>query len=100
MFALSPASENSEPGKEYPFNPNGQCIFYKDEKCSIHAAKPFECKRYDHNLNEDKEETRIVHRAVAEAWFPHQDKITQLLGREPEVLSNPLEMMQFFLNKI
>jgi Fe-S-cluster containining protein len=95
-FVLAPATENSKPGQEYPLDPTGRCIFLKDGKCSIHAAKPFECKFYDHRKT--KVDTSPVHEAIAKAWISHKDRIAELLGREPTVEPpNPFELMQFML---
>lgn len=93
-FVLSPININSTPGEMFPFYPEGQCIFLKDNKCSIHSAKPFECKIYDHR---EKESSVDSHLAVAKAWEPYKEKIAQLLGREPsiegEMAENPLQFL-------
>lgn len=101
LFVLSPATLNATPGKEFPLDPTGQCVFLtEDGKCSIHEAKPYECKSYDHrNKEEDREQFSNQHLSVAEAWVPHKDYITSLLGREPEVSPpSPLEMLQFLFS--
>jgi len=100
LFVLSPATLNTTPGKEFPLDPSGQCVFLTEEgKCLIHAAKPYECKSYDHRKkDEDRDEASGQHLAVAESWVPHKDYIANLLSREPEVATpNPLEMLQFSL---
>jgi hypothetical protein len=33
IFVLTPATNRAEPGKEYPFNPHGTCVFFKDGLC-------------------------------------------------------------------
>lgn len=102
LFVLTPATNNTQPGKEYPLDPEGRCVFLTDdEKCAIHAAKPYECKYYDHRYNESVvDEARDQHHAVAEAWIPHKDKIVELLGREPSVETNIFEMLDFLMNII
>lgn len=102
LFVLAPATENSEPGKEYPLEPGGRCIFLdEDNKCQIHAAKPYECKSYDHRGSQSsQDDAKDNHKAVAEAWVPHLWKIKELLGRDPEVIANPLEAMLFFLKAL
>ena len=82
-FLLSPATNKSQPGEIFPFDPSGTCVFLKDGKCSIHAAKPFECKVYDHRQLISKD----IHEHVAKAWLEHKDKIIELLGKEPKVES-------------
>lgn len=97
LFVLSPATENSQPGEMFPFDPTGMCIFLKNGKCGIHAAKPFECKLYDHRKKimskEESDKSTEGHLAVAEAWVPHKEYIAKLLGREPSVEVNPLEAL-------
>ena len=100
LFVLSPATVDNQPGEMFPLIPSGQCVFLKDGACSIHAAKPFECKLYDHRKNESAEAAREGHLAVAEAWIPHKDRIAQLLGREPTVETNPFEMLGFMLDTL
>lgn len=91
LFVLSPATENSVSGEVFPLEPGGTCVFLKDNKCSIHSVKPFECKIYDHRKNESE-----AHLAVAEAWIPFKDYITKLLGREPVVsATSTLEILSF-----
>lgn len=79
-FLLSPAIAGEEAGTEFPGNPHGRCVFYQEGRCTIHAAKPFECREYVHT--ETDSGTR--HEDVAKAWEDHQDQIEELLGREPE----------------
>lgn len=100
-FVVAPATVNIESGKEYPLDPTGKCVFLtEDNKCKIHAAKPYECKQYDHRKKLD-DAARESHKKVSEAWISHKEKITQLLGREPEVqLPNPLELMLFMLKTL
>lgn len=80
IFVLSPATKEGTPGEEFPFDPKGECIFYKAGKCEIHAVKPYECAWYDHTKEKDD-----THKNVAEAWKDHQGQIKELLGREPEI---------------
>ncbi len=96
-FVLSPTNVTSPPGEMFPFYPEGQCIFLKDEKCSIHSVKPFECKIYDHR---EKSSSIDSHLAVAEAWKPYKEKITQLLGREPSIEETTKNPFQFMLDMI
>lgn len=81
IFLLSPSVVGADAGEEFPANPRGQCVFYKDGKCSIYSARPFECREYFHEQSHDEISER--HEAVAEAWSDHQDQIKELLGREP-----------------
>ena len=80
IFVLAPATTNMDMGTEYPANPKGQCVFYENGLCSIHAVKPFECREFIHG--DDKVGER--HEAVANAWQDSQSQIVELLGREPE----------------
>jgi hypothetical protein len=79
-FVLAPATAGQSTGTEYPINPVGRCIFLQfDGTCRIHAAKPFECRKYWCEADENEN----FHRQAAEAWEDHQDQIAELLGREP-----------------
>ena len=81
IFLLAPAILTMSPGSEYPGDPRGTCIFYKDEKCEIHPVKPFECAMYRCNTTRDEVQER--HKATGAAWQDHRDQIAALLGREP-----------------
>jgi Fe-S-cluster containining protein len=79
-FVLSPAIAGEEAGAEFPGEPRGECVFYKDQRCQIHAAKPFECREHwcgNHDPGSPHED-------AARAWTAHQDQIGALLGRDPE----------------
>jgi len=54
VFIIAPAVKGGNIGGEYPGNPQGECIFFKDGLCSIHEVKPFECGAYLHG--EEKNE--------------------------------------------
>lgn len=83
-FVLSPATNKSELGEVMPNDPKGQCVFFKEGKCSIHAVKPYECKSYDHRKNKlSQKELTDHHEAVADTWKTHQDYIVSLYGKEP-----------------
>ena len=53
VFLLSPAVVGREPGREFPGNPRGKCVFFEDGKCGIHDVKPFECREYIHTESQD-----------------------------------------------
>ena len=71
------------PGREYPANPRGQCMFYKNGLCSIHEVKPFECKEYI--CGSDIEDVKNRHKSVAMEWNTekNQEQIVGLLGCQP-----------------
>lgn len=81
-FVLAPAITDMDPGEEYPRDPKGTCVFFRDGGCQIHAAKPYECRHSYHT--DTKEEIHARHIEVALAWGEHQGQIKDLLGREPE----------------
>jgi Fe-S-cluster containining protein len=84
LFVLSPATDKSVPGEEFPLEPTGRCVFLTENgQCGIHNAKPYECKIFDHRKLDT--EGFDTHKAVAEEWTAHKDYIAGLLGREPEV---------------
>jgi Fe-S-cluster containining protein len=81
IFLLSPALAGEATGTEFPGNPRGTCVFYKDERCQIHAAKPVECR--ERWCGDRSHATGMTHEDVAMAWKDHQGQITELLGNEP-----------------
>jgi Fe-S-cluster containining protein len=88
-FVLSPATTRSPRGAEADFIAVGRCVFLTDEGlCRIHAAKPFECRQFDHRK---KEPPHGQHEAVAISWTTPEAKaqIRELLGREPHVEMTP-----------
>lgn len=80
-YLLSPATKSMDPGGMFPANPRGTCVFYIDGRCSIYAARPYECRDYVHSQSRD--EALATHRRVAEAWKDHQDQLRDLLDDEP-----------------
>ena len=83
IFLLSPTTINNSPGIEFPYDPTGQCIFFKKGLCEIHPVKPCECR--DGMCTNSSHESRSRHKKVAYAWEDHQDQIKKLLGRNPEI---------------
>jgi hypothetical protein len=81
VYVIAPALVGEEPGVEYPGDPNGTCVFFKDGRCEIHAAKPFECAALAHGDSNDAIYER--HKAVATEWIAHRGQIVDLLGDEP-----------------
>lgn len=78
-FVLSPAVRGNDAGTEFPGDPRGTCVFYRDERCQIHEAKPHECR--ERWCGERTPGT--THEDVARAWSEYQGQIAELLGREP-----------------
>ena len=52
-------------GIQYPGNPQGTCVFFKDEKCAIHKIKPFECSEL---ICGDGDKVPDRHEEVAKQW--------------------------------
>lgn len=80
IFLLSPSIVGEDTGTEFPGNPGGACVFYKEGRCQIHEVKPFECRDFwcgSPGLS-------TVHHDTAHAWAAHQGQIRGLLGREPK----------------
>lgn len=44
----------------------GACIFYRDRRCAIHAARPVECRHY---FCEQPEDQNLSHTAIAKMWW-------------------------------
>jgi Fe-S-cluster containining protein len=83
-YILTPALVQHRPGTEYPGDPRGACVLFEEGKCTIHEAKPFECRHYIHD--HDNKTVQRRKRGVRDAWkeASHQQQIEGLLGREPE----------------
>ena len=82
VFILAPATKNMTPGEEYPYNPKGECVFYKNELCEIHPVKPYECAMAYHTDTKVNE-----HEKIARAWVKEQQQIIKLLGHKPQAKS-------------
>ena len=78
-FTLRPATTDETPGGMAPIDPRGQCVFYRDQQCAIHAAKPHECAIAVCS----REIPDGTHEATGAAWEPHQVQIATLLGEPP-----------------
>ncbi len=97
IFVLAPGTTRATPGQEYPFNPHGQCVFFKNGLCDIHDAKPNECRFYDHATPTDVcTENRD---GIVEAWRQNRQEIVTLLKREPKLPPpNMGEVMEMLLD--
>lgn len=78
-FVLAPAIVTAKKGTEYPANPKGQCVFYEQGFCRIYAARPYECRQYDHTKTH--EYCMRIKRQIVRSWIKQQAQITRLLGR-------------------
>lgn len=75
---LSPAIQGRKPG-EYQYWSTGQCVFFQDGCCKIHAVKPYECRQAIHGAGNTG-----VHEEVALSWVDNQDQIDILRQNLPE----------------
>lgn len=96
VFVLSPAIINNYPGNIFPFdNRYGQCIFYKEGKCTIHPVKPYECIEVFHKTTQ--EEGNEIHFKTAQAWNnkKYQKQISAILCSKPKMprIPHPWEDM-------
>jgi Fe-S-cluster containining protein len=71
------------PGSVYPFRPTGRCVFFKEGRCSIHEAKPRECRFADHTKT--MEECSEDRGKMVDEWKKeeHQQYIADILGYKP-----------------
>ena len=86
VFVLSPATIDGSQGQVFSAdNRYGQCVFFQNGQCVIHAVKPFECKAVDHNTS--RQRGQILHEGVAKKWNKkdYQKQIEKLLGEKPEI---------------
>ena len=81
VFILSPRLVSMNGGEMFPSNPLGRCVFLKDDRCMIHAAKPFECAFFSHETINDYVEP--THRDTGLSWDAHQEQVKELLGYDP-----------------
>lgn len=79
-YVLSPAVVSGKPGGVFPKDPHGTCVFFVNGRCSIHAAKPHECREAFHGTP-----LPGVHRGILDAWNnpEAQAQIERLLGAKP-----------------
>jgi len=90
-FTLRPRTTTEGGGGVSPYDPRGECSFFKDGKCGIHAAKPHECAVITHAGMDP-----TLHKRTADAWRAHQERIIELLGYEPEEPEgNPFSLIGF-----
>lgn len=80
VFVLAPANSNNPAGQEYRFNPLGQCVFYQQGRCLIHAAKPLECALY---LHTDSKDDLAQRKAELVLLWRQSKEAEHLLGRPP-----------------
>ena len=73
LFAPAKVDEHGEPltptGARVPGIyelMRGACIFYKDRRCAIHAARPVECRHY---FCEQPEELNLSRAQLARMWW-------------------------------
>jgi len=95
IYVLSPGIRGREPGQVLPFDPRGECVFYKDGLCEIHEVKPHECR--ESMVCQPGGEK--LHRYTAMAWREHQAQVEELLGDAPVAeggLFDALELMSDF----
>ena len=81
IFLLAPATMVMTAGAEYPGNPEGACVFLKNDRCQIHAAKPRECRETFHNTSDTRSMAMRID--IVRKWRTRQEQPRKLLGREP-----------------
>ena len=45
---------------------SGPCVFYKEQRCAIHPARPLECRRY---FCEQDASLNITHEEIGKLWY-------------------------------
>jgi len=83
IMALRPATVSEQAGSavEAPADFPGRCVFLTDAgRCSVHATKPLECRRADHEYSDSR--ARALHNKVGKLWAGsvHQAQIARLLA--------------------
>ena len=78
---LAPAITVKPTGTLAPEDPIGRCsLLSADKRCTIHAAKPHECRAYIHTDTYKISEARL--HMIVRAWMPHQEQVSDLLNRQ------------------
>ena len=82
IYLLGPAVKENVTGRQAPFWPTGECVFFTSGLCAIHPVKPFECREAMPCQEEQPE--RNLHQETAMAWDNprHQQQVMDLLARE------------------
>jgi Fe-S-cluster containining protein len=44
----------------------GPCVFYKNQRCAIHPARPLECRKY---FCEQDDKLNITHEEIGKLWY-------------------------------
>lgn len=78
ILVLAPNIKNNG-NIQYPSDPRGECVFFKDGKCEIHSIRPIECEALHHD--QDKYSSNGLHEKVAKEW----EKIDMLDDFENEI---------------
>ena len=83
IFVLAPGIMGIDTGDMMTYNPKGTYIFFKEGRCAIHAAKPFECRELF--CGEPMYKGKETHRAAAMSWdnMTSQKLIVDFLGHAP-----------------
>lgn len=79
ILVLSPQIKSNVGSIQFPGNPKGECVFFKDGRCEIYKVRPFECRELNHN----EPDISGRHSGVADAW----EKSTILSGYKDKVVS-------------
>lgn len=86
IFYLTPALKKNTPGKVVGFNNLGECSFFHDGLCDIHAiGKPNQCK---YSSCKGRDNRYLDNKEIAKTWLAYQDLIKDLCGgdlEEPEL---------------
>lgn len=73
---LTPSDDLDNTGALRPqWIKNYGCVFLKNQRCSIHAVKPFECREWTHDVTSEQVDA-IIER-IGDAWreFPSTDAL-------------------------
>lgn len=73
IMLLSPSIKGEKPGQYLSWWANGECVFYKEGHCSIHAVKPYECRQTIHGVDHPGD-----HEAVGLSWRENQEQVDSL----------------------
>jgi len=66
VLVLSPQVESNKGSIQFPGDPQGVCVFYKRGLCEIYDVRPFECRKLNHDNEQEDIDER--HRFTSESW--------------------------------
>lgn len=87
VYVLAPAMVGKKPGTISDPTEKGTCVWFQNEGCEVHDAKPRECGLVDHSTT--PAEGNLIRASILKQWIPYKRFIQDLYGKKlkpPEAL--------------